>query len=146
MPHRTTWREGTIGLALGALILSLALGSIGCAGGTGMAGRRAAVLRVGDTKAAVIPPLGILYSHVRAPLMAVAPSHLGTRRGEASVIQLATPPLPGIAPPIPLVAWGDASMEAAAGNAGIRDVTHMDYELTTVLMVWRRLTVITYGD
>lgn len=132
--------RGALALLLGLLVM----GSIGCT--SGMAGRRAALLRVGATRAAVIPPLGIVYTKVRAQVTSGTPVKIGSRRGEASVIQLATPPLPGIAPPIPLVAWGEASMAAAAKNGGIEDVSHMDYELTTVLMVWRRFKLIAYGE
>jgi len=132
--------RGAMALLLGLLVM----GSVGC--GSGMVGRRAALLRVGDTKAAVIPPLGIVYTKVRAQVTAGTPGAVGSRRGESSVIQLATPPLPGIAPPVPLVAWGHASMEAAAKDGGIESVSHMDYELTTVLMVWRRFKLIAYGE
>jgi len=94
----------------------------------------------------VIPPLGVLYTRVRAPVSSGAPADLGSRRGESSVIQLAIPPIPGVVPAVPIAAWGHASREAAARDGGIESISHMDYELTTVLMVWRRFKLIAYGE
>lgn len=134
----------TMGLTI-FLILGLSL--TGCAGGgAGRAAQQGAVSRVSNTSAAVIPPLGVLYSRVRAPVTSDVPSRVGKRRGMATTRQIATPPIPGVAPAIPLVAWGDASMEEAAADGGIREVSHMDYRLTIILMFWRRFDLIVYGD
>lgn len=135
----------------GALLLFLGvflcLTSAGCVGG-GTNAQRQGLLTVGDTKAAVLPPLGILWSRVRAPLNAGAPKEIGVRRGEATANQIAIPPLPfpGMTTGVPLVSWGDASQAEAARDGGLQDVSHMDYELTTFLMFFRRFKLIAYGE
>src|SRR6056297_3626786 len=100
-------RQTGVATALLLLGLGLGLSLIGCAGaGGGLSAPERRALRV------------------------------GARRGVATTTQIATPPLPGIAPPIPLIAWGDASLEEAAADGGIERITHMDYQLTVILMIW----------
>ncbi|MHA7839143.1 MAG: TRL domain-containing protein [bacterium] len=140
-------RQTGVATALLLLGLGLGLSLIGCAGaGGGLSAQESRALQVGETNAAVVPPLGVLYSRVRAPATADLPRRVGARRGVATTTQIATPPLPGIAPPIPLIAWGDASLEEAAADGGIQRITHMDYQLTVILMIWRRFELIAYGD
>jgi hypothetical protein len=47
---------------------------------------------------------------------------------------------------LPIAAWGDASVEAAAGSAGITKVHYADYEVLNVLLIYREFTVRVSGD
>jgi hypothetical protein len=38
------------------------------------------------------------------------------------------------------------SEKTSAANGGITQVTHADYEMTVVLLFYRRVTLITYGE
>jgi len=102
---------------------------------------------VGRFKTAVVPPLGILYSHVKAPAFANAvDASFGTKRGEATMYAIGLPPIPSIAPAIDLVTWGDGSEKKAAEDGGITNVTYVDYEARVVLMFFRQLKIVAYGD
>jgi TRL-like protein family len=97
--------------------------------------------------APVIPPLGLLYTNLRAPLSLDSTS-FGAKRGTAVSHQIGLPPLPfpGTVLGLDLFAWGDASPARAAANGGITTVRHTDYELTVVLWIYRRFTLQVYGD
>jgi len=130
------------------VLVAVCLLSTGCAGM-----RPGAVLNsqvVTGIRTSVIPPGGVLYTHYKAPITTgFDPSRsLASKRGEAVVRQIALPPMPfpGLATGLDLVSWGDASIKQAAANGGITDVEHVDYELKTVLMVFRKFTVEVYGD
>ena len=122
--------------------------------GTGCAGvRPAAVINsqvVTGIRTSVIPPGGILYTSYKAPITTDfdGTRELARKRGEAVVRQIALPPLPfpGLATGLDLFSWGDASVKQAAANGGIKDVEHIDYDLKTVLMVYRQFTVEVYGE
>ena len=46
-----------------------------------------------------------------------------------------------------LFAFGDASIDAAMKQAGIRKVHHVDHQVNMVLMgIWESNTTIVYGD
>ena len=133
-------------LVLGAL---LACGALGCANTVFNGARRpdAAYRAVSKIAAPVIPPPGVLYGDVRAPL-AIGPTHFGPRKGTATSSQIGLPPLPfaGLAQGLDLFAWGDASLDAAAAEGGISKVEHTDYRLETYFFVYRRFTVEAYGE
>jgi hypothetical protein len=95
----------------------------------------------------VIPPQGLIYTDIRAPLSLGATS-FGAKRGTAVSHQIGLPPLPfaGLVTGLDLFAWGDASEAAAAANGGITTIRHADYGLTVVLWVYRRFTIEVYGD
>jgi len=104
---------------------------------------------VTNTKAAVIPPPGVIFMKSTAPLMAAAPQRpIGSRQGTATSHSIGLPPLPfpGLMTGVNLISWGDASVETAQSNGGIEDASHSDYESMVVLMVYRRMKVIAYGD
>jgi hypothetical protein len=133
------WRKA------GLLVCCIALLSLaGCAGGS--PARMGAFLGT-RTKAAVIPPIGILYMGSRAPIAAgVSGKPLGTRVGRSSVSSIGIPPNPFGIPAVGLFSWGDMSEKTSAANGGIMQVTHADYEMTVVLLFYRRVTLITYGE
>jgi len=95
------------------------------------------------TRAPVIPPRGLLYTDVHAPLkIEMNETKLGAKHGEAKVRYLSLwflfPLLDG--------AWGDAAIAQAASNGDIKTVRHADYELLNVLGVYNEFTVYVYGD
>jgi hypothetical protein len=129
----------TLALALGCLVTS-----VGC---TGVTARQAGAAYIGGSRVAVIPPQGILWTSIGAPLKTDATGKpQGSKVGTATARAIATPPIPGIAPSIPLVAWGDASEEAAMADGGISDVTGVDYEGRVFLLMYRSLTVKVHGN
>ena len=88
---------------------------------------------LGCIAAPVVPPIGLLYTDLDAPL---APrGDVGSRRGTSHVTSI-----------LFLVSTGDGSVRAAAQNGGIRDVKLVDYEYTNVLGVYQRYTTVVYGD
>ena len=95
----------------------------------------------------VIPPKGILYTKIKAPIW-LGPTSFGSRMGSATTRQIGLPPLPvpGLTTGLDLVAWGDASIQSAAAGAGITDVKHVDYESQVFLLFFRKFTIEVYGD
>jgi len=88
---------------------------------------------LGCIAAPVVPPLGMIYTDVHAPL---APrGDVGTRRGSSQVTSI-----------LGLISIGDASVKAAAANGNIREVKLVDYEYTNVLLIFQRYTTVVYGD
>ena len=88
---------------------------------------------LGCIAAPVVPPLGMIYTDVHAPL---APrGDVGTRRGSSQVTSI-----------LGLISIGDASVKAAAANGNIREVKLVDYEYKNVLGVFQRYTTVVYGD
>lgn len=87
----------------------------------------------GCIAAPVVPPLGIVYTDIEAPL---APKgEAGSKRGTSTVVSI-----------LGLVSTGDASVKAAASSGGISEVKLVDYEFTNVLGVYQRYTTVVYGD
>lgn len=108
---------------------------------------RQAAFFVTRTKVAVIPPVGLLYTNITAPVAAgVSGKPIGSLVGRASSNSIAIPPNPFGIPAVGLFTWGDMSEKASAADGGITNVTHVDYEMTVFLMFFRRVTLITYGQ
>jgi TRL-like protein family len=134
---------------IAVLALLLAAAGTGCAGGLWSSARRPDIgYRVlSKLTAPVIPPPGVLYGDVHAPLV---PAHtrVGTKKGTATAHQIGLPPLPypGLAMGLDLFAWGDASIEAARKDGSIADVGYVDYRMQTFVFVYRRFTIEAYGD
>ncbi len=85
--------------------------------------------------APVVPPGGLLYTNVSAPLDTDAEeSNVGQKSGMASASSI-----------LGLVAWGDASTTAAAQNGGITTVEHLDYRFLSVLGIFQKYTTIARG-
>jgi hypothetical protein len=80
---------------------------------------------------------GCLYTNIRVPLDEdLQQTKLGTKRGEASNHSV-----------LGLVAWGDASTQAAAASAGITTLNHADEQIFSILWaLYVRQTTIVYGD
>jgi len=107
---------------LNALPTALACLLLGIAGST-----------LGCIAAPVVPPIGLVYTDLDAPL---APrGDVGSKRGTSTVTSI-----------LFLVSTGDGSVRAAARNGGIREVKLVDYEYKNVLGVFQRYTTVVYGD
>lgn len=133
------WRKAGL-LACSLALLSLTACSFGSPS-------RQAAFYVTRTKAAVIPPVGMIWTRTVAPVAAgVSGQPLGSRVGAASVNSIAIPPNPFGIPPVALFSWGDMSEKASAADGGITNVSHADYRMQVYLMFFRRVTLLTYGD
>ncbi len=97
--------------------------------------KRAVLLMV--LLAAMVNLNGCLYANVKAPLDIDADkTAIGSKVGTSSIQSV-----------LWLVAWGDASTEAAAKNGGISVVHHMDQEAFSVLFgLYSKHTTIVYGE
>lgn len=94
------------------------------------------LLGSGCYSAPIMPPNGLLYTNIDAPVSpAVAGRPIGNRRGEAVS--------KGV---LGLFAWGDASVAAAVQEGGISEPRHIDYEYFNFLGVYQSFTTIVYGD
>lgn len=80
------------------------------------------------------PVVGALYTSAKAPV-AVTSNTVGTKVGTASATSV-----------LGIVGTGDASIEAAAKSAGIKKISHVDYEATNVLGLYSQFTTIVYGE
>ncbi|MBM4013708.1 MAG: hypothetical protein FJ293_01930 [Planctomycetes bacterium] len=80
---------------------------------------------------------GCVYAHIKSPLDEdLQVTKLGNKVGTASNHQI-----------LGLVAWGDASTQAAAKDGGITTLNHADEEWMSILwFVYGRQTTIVYGD
>jgi hypothetical protein len=86
--------------------------------------------------APVIPPVAFVYSKVSAPIdIDVNETRMGQKKGTAETINI-----------LGLISTGDASVQSAAKNGGIKVIRHADYEFTTVLGLYSRFTTVVYGD
>ena len=82
----------------------------------------------------VKPPLGWVYTDVKAPLDVDYKDTPVGKSGEASTNAI-----------LSLVSWGDASSEAAAANGKLTTIDNADYEYFNVLCVYERFTTIVHG-
>jgi hypothetical protein len=91
----------------------------------------------------VAPPGGFILTYHSAPLETnFEATPLGSRKGEAEVRFLREPFFTNL----PLVTWGDGSLEAAMREGGIQTVHYVDYEVLSVLGIYTQLTVRVSGD
>lgn len=95
-------------------------------------------------KAPVVPPTAFIYTQIEAPLQTdVANTSMrGERIGESTARYLYIPFTNGIA----AFAWGDASIEKSAKNAGLETVQYSDYKFLSVLGVYAQTTFRAHGS
>ena len=84
---------------------------------------------------AVSPVTGSLYTNVKAPMLVTDNPDKPTKVGRATMRSI-----------LGVYAVGDASIEAAAKNAGITRIHHVDYQTQNILGVMADFTVIVYGN
>lgn len=86
--------------------------------------------------APVVPPTGAIYTDISAPINTyVSNTAINGKVGRASSKDI-----------LGLVAWGDASVRAAADQGGLTTVNHIDYEFVNVLFFFSKYTTIVYGQ
>ena len=83
---------------------------------------------------AASPVTGFIYSDVDAPLSVNSDAD-NTKKGEASCRSY-----------LGLCATGDASIQTAAANGGIKKIHHVDYKCHSILGVYAEFTTIVYGE
>jgi hypothetical protein len=104
------------GIAYSAAIVLVGLGAIGCAA------------------MATTPVTGLISSDVAGPVGATGDSLGCNSVGRATAESI-----------MGLVAYGDASIEAAARAGGITRIHHVDYESTNILGLYATFTTVVYG-
>ena len=100
---------------------------------TAMALAASLLLALGCVGAPIVPPLGVLYTDIDAPIS--LRGDFGSKRGEASVTAY-----------LGLISLGDASVRAAARNGGISDVKHVSYEFRNIIGIYQHYTTVVFGD
>ena len=95
------------------------------------------IMTVGCISAPIIPPIGILYDDISAPIdIDYDETKIMMRKGEATCISY-----------VGLVSVGDCSTKAAAANGGIQKVHHADYRFQNIIFgIVQKLTVQVYGE
>jgi len=94
------------------------------------------LLAMGCYSAPVMPPTGLIFMNVEAPVSpAVAGQPMGARTGRASASSI-----------LGLFAWGDASVAAAVRNGGIVEPQHIDYEFFNILLIYQKFTTVVHGE
>lgn len=92
----------------------------------------------------VMPPGGLLYSNIKAPLTTDFDNTvLGSAKGKSSAVYFRIPfPFP-----LPLsFGFGDVSISEAMKDGGIQELRHADYSQLTVLGLFGYQEVIAYGE
>ena len=85
---------------------------------------------------ASIYPVGVLYTGVKLPNnMGDGKDVSYTKVGKAEATSV-----------LALVATGDASLEAAVKNGGIKTIKYVDYHVDNVLGIFGKYTTTVYGD
>lgn len=86
-----------------------------------------------STMSTPVPAAGI-YTGVEGPVTATS-NNVGTKVGDGSASNI-----------LGIIATGDASINSAANSAGISEISHIDYETTTVLGIYSTYTIYVYGN
>lgn len=80
-------------------------------------------------------PMGVIYTKVDAPVAAGDGPVKYTKVGKAEAQSV-----------LGLIATGDASIQAAARNADIKNIKYVDYHVENILGIIGRYTTTVYGD
>lgn len=128
-------------------LMGVAFFAAACAGPGGAARPDAPFRMIAGYKAPVIPPLGLIYSRVKAPLSA-RPTAVGPKTGQATSHHISLPPLPfpGLWTGIDLFSWGDASENTALADGGITEASQVDYEFESYFWVYKTFTLEVTGQ
>ena len=94
----------------------------------------ALVLALGLTSCGTVGLVGAAYTGYTEPA-AVTSNELGTKVGQADAVSV-----------LGVVAIGDAGVEKAAKQAGIKKVSHVDKKIVSVLGLFTKVTYTVYGE
>ena len=87
-------------------------------------------------RAPVIPPVAAVFNQTAAPMnLRLRQTKLGTKVGRSTATNI-----------LGLIAFGDATIAAAARAGGITTIHHADSELLNILGIYARHTTIVYGE
>lgn len=82
------------------------------------------------------PPMGMIFSDVKAPLMVdYDKAQVSPKSGRAESVCI-----------LGLVTTGDNSIQAAAAQGGIQTIEHVDYQYFNVIGVYQKTTVVVFGQ
>ena len=94
------------------------------------------LLTTGCLRAPFQPPAGTAFNDYKAPLgVELNDVKIGSKTGEAKTTSI-----------LGLVAFGDASIQTAARNGGLKKIYHADYKYFNILGVLQETTVIVNGE
>lgn len=93
-----------------------------------------AIMLSGCYSAPVVPPRGLLYADVRAPMTTETRGAIGKRQGMAMATTW-----------MGVYCKGDASITAAARDGSIMEIDHVEYHYTNFLGLVQTFTTIAYG-
>lgn len=94
------------------------------------------VIFSGCYMAPVMPPQGIIFTDIEAPLDADAEATpVGMKQGRAASYSI-----------LWLFAFGDASTAAAAQQGNLNRVHHLDYEYVNFLGIYQHFVTIAHGE
>lgn len=86
--------------------------------------------------APVMPPGGLFYTNIQAPVDTDVQSNpVGSKTGASSSTSI-----------LGLFAYGDASLASAVQNGGLSKVDHVDYEFFNLLFIYQKFTINAYGE
>lgn len=94
----------------------------------------AIALAVGMTSCGTVGLVGAVYMDTTEPT-AVTSNNLGTKVGQAEALSV-----------LGVAAVGDAGIEKAAKQAGIKKVSHIDKKTFSVLGLFTKITYTVYGE
>ncbi len=96
----------------------------------------AAVAAVALTSCAagIAPVTGLVYTNVKGPI-AATDNTVGSKVGTSSAKSI-----------LGIIGTGDASIDAAAKNAGITKISHVDYETKSILGIVATVKIHVYGE
>ena len=80
------------------------------------------------------PVTGFVYQSTKGPITATS-NGLGSKVGKSPATSI-----------LGAIGTGDASIEAAAKSAGIKKISHVDYEGSNILGIYAKHTTIVYGE
>lgn len=87
-------------------------------------------------RAPVMPPPGVFFTSVQAPLDTdAAATNVGSKVGMSSSVSV-----------FGMFAFGDASVESAARDGNISSIHHLDYEYLNVLFLFQKFTTRAHGE
>ena len=93
-------------------------------------------------RAPFLPPNGVIYTNVKAPLSTnYKNTPVSGKRGEASSFYLADPFFTGLS-----FAWKNCDIQTAAENGNIGKVHYADYTAMKFLGIVGKTTVTVYGE
>ncbi|MFA8449278.1 MAG: TRL-like family protein [Bacteroidales bacterium] len=92
------------------------------------------IAMLGSCASVKSPAIGLIYSDVKAPLLATS-NEGSSKVGKATVQSI-----------LGAVAMGDASIEAAAKEAGIKKIHHVDYHSKSIIGIIATYEVYVYGE